>query len=130
MGGNITNYWEDDGETKSRQVGNIRDLKVGSTREMGEAVFFEERGGIPIPSSEYARQNGLPEVHQKSLLPLPPPLSVSVCVCVCVCVCAPPLYSLPLHLLRFFPGPEVRVSTLHAPVRVLKHTRRSSRNGS
>ena len=71
VGGNITNYWEDDGETKSRQVGNIRDLQSGSTREMGEAVFFVERGGIPIPSSEYARQNGLPEVHLHPLFPIP-----------------------------------------------------------
>ena len=70
VSGNITNYWEDEGETKSRQVGNMRNLQAGSTKELGDAVFFVERGGIVIPLSEYTRQNGFSEVWLLLLQPL------------------------------------------------------------
>lgn len=61
--GNITNYWEDEGQTKSQSVGNIRDLREVRTKEFGDTVFFPEVGGSRIPADVYARQSGLPKAR-------------------------------------------------------------------
>jgi len=57
--GNMINYWEDGGETKSKVVGNVEDLWFANMKGGAPLAVFTEDPGSGIPVEAYMNQNGL-----------------------------------------------------------------------